>query len=90
MTVWGNTAPWITEACHNSCLQRGGKEKNHWKLAKGAVACGGEKSSTEGTDEAALPTTAEALIGFLCLPKGSTTRERWGIVEEVQYTVTDT
>lgn len=52
--------------------QGGGKEKDHWQLAKEAVACGGGKSSSEGTDEAALPRTGGTSIGFLCLAKGIT------------------
>lgn len=52
--------------------QGGGKEKDHWQLAKEAVAWGGGSSSTEGTDEAALPRTVEASTGFLCLSKDAT------------------
>jgi len=52
--------------------QGGGKEKDHWQLAKDAVAWGGIKSSTDSTDEATLSRTIEASTGFLCLAMGTT------------------
>lgn len=70
--------------------REGAKRRITESLQKGQWPAEGKRAALKAPMKLPLPTTAEALIGFLCLPKGSTTRERCGIVEEVQYTVTDT